>query len=88
MKTLLVFTQLEENCIWCKRYNPVLEELEKAGVLIERIYAFTPEGEHNALNVIWDIKSTPTTIVLKDGVEVDRFVSAKPKTFVLEKLKD
>ena len=88
MKTLLVFTQDEADCHWCKRYNPVLNALAEQGVLIEKVYAFTPEGEHNPLNKTWNVLSTPTTIVLENGVEVDRFLSAKPLSYVLDKLKD
>lgn len=89
MKSIIYFTQDLENCIHCKRMAPVVEALISAGFRVKKIEAFSPEGEHNPLNAKYDIRSTPTSIIVDDnGVEIDRIMGARPYSFMLEKLKD
>lgn len=83
---LLLFTQDLENCRFCKIFHPVAEKLGKDYDLTE-IQAFTPEGTHNPLNAKYDVRSTPTTIVLdSDGNELERF-GAIPYKAALDKIK-
>ncbi len=87
MKKLVVFTQAEENCIYCKRYNPTLDRLIELGYEVEKIMAFTPEGEHNPLNAKYNIKSTPTSLIMEDDVVIEQFAGAFPVSYVKDKLK-
>lgn len=68
--------------------RPVINKLIEDGYTVDEIQAFTPEGDHNPLNKLWDIKSTPTAIIHENGVEVSRVLGAKPYSFMLDKLKD
>ena len=88
MKSIIYFTQDLENCIHCRRMEPVITKLIDDGFVVDKIEAFTPEGEHNPLNKLWDIQSTPTAIIIEDNEEIDRVMGARPYSFMLEKLKD
>lgn len=88
MKTLLYFSQSPANCRPCAQMRPVINKLIDDGFIVDEIQAFTPEGEHSPLNKLWDIRSTPTAIIIENEEEVDRVVGARPYSFMLEKLKD
>lgn len=89
MKTVLYFTQALENCIYCRQMEPVISKIIDDGFIVDKIQAFTPRGEHNKLNALWDIKATPTSIIIdENNEEIDRFVGPRPYSFMLDKLKD
>jgi len=66
-------------CGPCKMAEPVLEELSeeyKDKVLIMKVNV----DENQELASKWDVLSIPTTILYKDGVEVDRQIGFSGKT--------
>jgi len=60
-----------DSCIPCKKLNPVLSELETE--LADKVSVFKINTNFD-LEVAqkYEVKSTPTLILFKDGTEVDR----------------
>ena len=74
-------------CPPCKAIAPILDELadEYAGSL--RIVKVDVD-ENPSVAMRFGIRSMPTLVVLRDGVEVKRLVGARPKRILLEDLAD
>lgn len=82
---LLIFSQDPENCVWCKRYAPVIERLEKDGYEIKEV--LLEQKDFAQAKQDYDIVSTPTTLVLNDeGEELTRFGATTYKN-ALDKIK-
>ena len=63
----------ESWCVPCKIFAPIMRKLKEEGYSIELIdidYNQELASQNN-------IKSVPTTIIEKDGIEVNRFVGGK-----------
>ena len=70
-----------EWCGPCKMLSPVISEIanERADVKVGKINV----DEENALAREYNIYSSPTLVVLKDGKEVKRATGARPKGSIL-----
>jgi thioredoxin 1 len=64
--------------------NPILDEVEKEypDLTITRVDIDSDKDMVQQYN----IQSVPTYIILKDGVEVDRIIGAKPKFAFLKRV--
>lgn len=56
-------------CAPCRQYTPVFERLGKS---YSEIFSKVNVEQHQEVIAKFKIKTVPTTVVLKDGVEVDR----------------
>ena len=63
----------------CQMFGPVMEEIGQV-VPVEKINV----DDNPTLAATYNVRSVPTTIILKDNQEVQRFVGAKPKDVILE----
>jgi len=70
--TVLAFTSAW--CGPCARMKPVLEALESEGVTVRRI----DYDKQRSLALVHKVTTLPTTIVIKEGVEVARRVGVMP----------
>jgi thioredoxin 1 len=60
-------------------FGPVMEQISQV-VPVEKINV----DDNSALAATYNVRSVPTTIILKDNREVSRFVGVKPKDLILE----
>ena len=76
-----------EWCGPCRMVAPILEELS-----VEYESAFITaklnSDENTKITLDYEIKSIPTMILFKDGIEVSRMTGAKPKPAILAWLKE
>jgi|TARA_A100001388_G_C28529945_1_gene385059 thioredoxin 1 len=80
MKSLKYFSATW--CGPCKVFKPVMQELAGQGHSIE----FIDVDEQSDVATEFGVRSVPTTVVMENGQEVDRFVGAIPKEQVLERI--
>ena len=80
MKSLKYFSATW--CGPCRVFKPVMQELAGQGHSIE----FIDVDEQSDLATEFGVRSVPTTVVMENGQEVDRFVGAIPKEQVLERI--
>jgi thioredoxin 1 len=81
MKTAKYFTA--SWCGPCKAFKPIIEELIEEGQPIEILDV----DENDELAKEYAIRSVPTTIIFDDeGLLLERFVGAKTKEFIQERL--
>ena len=73
-----------EWCGPCKMLGPVLEELadSKSELKILKVNV----DEENELSAKFKVRSIPTVVIFKDGVQVSNFIGFKSKEEILEKL--
>ena len=72
-------------CGPCRMIAPVLEEL--AGEMAGRVrFAKLNVDDNPATASRFGVRSIPTLLVLKDGLEVDRLVGVQPKTEIARRL--
>ena len=69
-------------CGPCKAFKPIIEELMKEGQPIEILDI----DDHPSLTTEHNILSVPTTIILEDGKELERFVGVKTKQLIKNRL--
>ena len=72
-------------CVPCKMMAPVLNELaEEVGndVKVCKVNV----DQYQSLAGQWAVRGIPTMLLLRDGVEVDRFVGVKSKQFLIDKI--
>lgn len=73
-------------CGPCKMMAPVLNEVaEEAGD--QAIVAKVNVDHNQDLAKRFKIKSIPTLVLLRDGVEINRYVGVKQKKFLLQELR-
>lgn len=72
-------------CGPCRILGPQLEKLNES--ITEVTFVKINSDENTEYTVANNIRSVPTVIILKDGVEVDRFIGLKPMDEVLTLLK-
>ena len=77
MKQLLYFTATW--CGPCKKFRPVMENLS-AQIPIQ----FIDIDSNSSMAQKYGVSYIPTTILVKDGVEVSRFTGSKPAQQILE----
>ena len=71
-------------CGPCKMMNPILDEVQgEYPDLVIHKYDIDVEADKVKE---YNIQSVPTYIILKDGVEVDRIIGAKPKYAFLQRV--
>ena len=63
-------------------FKPIIEELKVEGYPINIIDI----DENSRLATEYSIRSVPTTIILEDGKEIERFVGAKTKQLIQGRL--
>ncbi len=66
----------------CKVFKPVMQEIASQGSNVE----FIDVDEQSDVAAEFGVRSVPTTVVMENGQEVDRFVGAIPKEQVLERI--
>ena len=81
MKTAKYFTA--SWCGPCKAFKPIIKELIEEGQPIEILDI----DEYPDLATYFKILSVPTTIILDDDKEIERFVGAKTKKLIKNRLK-
>jgi len=79
MKHVLYFTA--EWCNPCQRTRPIAEELKRDGIID---FMFIDADNEIELLKKFEIKSVPTYILIKDGLEVARMNGAKTRDQFLE----
>ena len=80
MKSLKYFSATW--CGPCKVFKPVMQEIAGQVHSIE----FIDVDEQSDVATEFGVRSVPTTVVMENGQEVDRFVGAIPKEQVLERI--
>ena len=80
MKTAKYFTA--SWCGPCKAFKPIIEELKVEGYPINIIDI----DENSNLATEYSIRSVPTTVILEDGKEIERFVGARTKQLIRGRL--
>ena len=80
MKTAKYFTATW--CGPCKAFRPVMNEVVGEGYSIQ----FIDIDQNKTLASQYGVSSVPTTVIEENGVEIDRFVGARPKEIVKNKL--
>ncbi len=71
-------------CGPCKLMNPIIDEVEKeySDLTITRVNI---DSDKDMVEK-YGIQSVPTYVILKDGVEIDRIIGAKPKFAFLKRV--
>ena len=71
-------------CGPCKQFKPIMEELSNEGYNIE----FIDGDENSDLAIEYNIRSIPTTVIEKEGKEINRLVGVKSKEEMIDELTD
>ena len=71
-------------CGPCKLMNPIIDEVEKENpdLTITRVDI----DSNKDMVEQYKVQSVPTYVILKDGVEIDRIIGAKPKFAFLKRV--
>ena len=69
-------------CGPCRAFKPIMNEIANEGYSVQ----FIDIDQNETLTSQYNVKSVPTTVIEENGVEVDRFVGAQLKQFVMHKL--
>jgi len=80
MKTMKYFSA--KWCGPCRTFKPIMNEIANEGYSVQ----FIDIDQNETLASQYNVKSVPTTVIEENGVEVDRFVGAQLKQFVMYKL--
>jgi thioredoxin 1 len=80
MKTIKYFSA--KWCGPCRAFKPIMNEIANEGYSVQ----FIDIDQNETLTSQYNVKSVPTTVIEENGVEVDRFVGAQLKQFVMHKL--
>ena len=80
MKTVKYFSAVW--CGPCQTFKPTMKELASEGYNIE----FIDVDEQGDAAVEYNIRSVPTTVIIENGVEVNRLIGAQTKRKVVEVL--
>ena len=73
-----------EWCAPCKMMMPIVDEIagERQDIIVGKVNV----NEDSELATIYNVRSIPTLIVFKDGIEYTRAVGYKPKVDILSML--
>ena len=80
MKTIKYFS-----ATWwgpCKAFKPVMNEIASEGYPVQ----FIDIDQSQEVAVNYNVRSVPTVVIEENGIEVNRFIGAIPKSQVLERL--
>tara|TARA_R110000737_G_scaffold97768_1_gene131994 strand:- start:305 stop:550 length:246 start_codon:yes stop_codon:yes gene_type:complete len=80
MKTMKYFSATW--CGPCKTFKPVMNEVAEEGHSVQ----FIDVDQQQDLAARYNVRSVPTTIIEKDGIEVDRIIGSVSKQQVMSKL--
>ena len=80
MKTVKYFSAAW--CGPCQTFKPTMKELASEGYNIE----FIDIDEQGHAAVEYNVRSVPTTVIIENGVEVNRLIGAQTKRRVVEVL--
>jgi len=80
MKTVKYFSAVW--CGPCQTFKPTMKELASEGYNIE----FIDVDEQGDAAVEYNVRSVPTTVIVENGVEVNRLIGAQTKRRVIEVL--
>ena len=80
MKTMKYFSATW--CGPCKTFKPVMNEVAEEGHSVQ----FIDVDQQHDLAARYNVRSVPTTIIEKDGIEVDRIIGSVSKQQVMSKL--
>ena len=80
MKTMKYFSATW--CGPCKVFKPVMNEIAGEGHSVQ----FIDIDQQQDLAARYNVRSVPTTIIEKNGIEVDRFIGSVSKQSVMEKI--
>ena len=69
-------------CGPCKTFKPVMNEVAGEGHSVQ----FIDIDQQQDLAARYNVRSVPTTIIEKDGIEVDRIIGSVSKQQVMSKL--
>ena len=69
-------------CGPCKTFKPVMNEVAEEGHSVQ----FIDVDQQQDLAARYNVRSVPTTIIEKDGIEVDRIIGSVSKQQVMSKL--
>lgn len=72
-------------CVPCKMMAPVLNDLAEEISGQVKVCKVNVD-EYQSLASKYNIRGIPTMVLLRDGREIDRFVGAKTKQFLLDKI--
>ena len=73
------------SAVWCgpcQTFKPTMKELASEGYNIE----FIDIDEQGDAAVQYNVRSVPTTVIIENGVEVNRLIGAQTKRRVVEVL--
>ena len=76
MKQILYFSA--GYCQPCKQFKPVMQELQS-----EMSITFIDVDASPQTAQTWNVRSVPTTLFIKNGMEVGRLVGAKSKEEII-----
>jgi thioredoxin 1 len=76
MKQILYFSA--GYCQPCKQFKPVMQELQS-----EMSITFIDVDASPQTAQTWNVRSVPTTLFIKNGMEVGRLVGAKSKDEII-----
>ena len=80
MKTIKYFSATW--CGPCKTFKPVMNEVVDEGHSVQ----FIDIDQQQDLAARYNVRSVPTTIIEKNGIEVDRIIGSVSKQQVMSKL--
>ena len=80
MKTIKYFSATW--CGPCKAFKPVMNEIASEGYSVQ----FIDVDHSQEVAVNYSVRSVPTVVIEENGIEVNRFTGAIPKSQVLERL--
>jgi thiol-disulfide isomerase/thioredoxin len=80
--SIIYFNQ--DGCEYCAAQNPAIQDIAKTHMVT--VINLTTNSTGTALIKQWDIKTTPTTIILKNGKEVKRFDTVQSEATILGSL--
>jgi thioredoxin 1 len=80
MKTIKYFSATW--CGPCKAFKPVINEIASEGYPVQ----FIDIDHSQEVAVNYNVRSVPTVVIEENGIEVNRFIGAIPKSQVLERL--
>lgn len=71
-------------CMPCKMMAPVLNEIadSESGVQVCKVNV----DQNQTLAARYGIRGIPTTVLLRNGKEINRFVGVKSKSFILDQI--
>jgi|DewCreStandDraft_4_1066084.scaffolds.fasta_scaffold30630_5 thioredoxin 1 len=74
-------------CVPCRMMAPVLNEVSKE-LKGNNFVGKVNIEEHQSLAQKYKIKNIPTFILFKNGIEVNRFIGAKTKDFLIKQIEN